>query len=179
MKKQSIAIIAVVALVLAVAVGYALFSETITINGTATAKGNLDVNFTKVGTITKAGYTDATGNNGADIATIIDNGNTLKVTVNKLDYPGAYVEFPVTVTNEGSIDAILKTVTETGSNTSSPVVITYPDLDDLKDQTVVSGGTQTFTVRVEWQDVEDADNSVEQTANFELQLDYQQITVTQ
>ena len=37
MKKQNIAIIGVVALVLAIAVGYALFSETITINGTATA----------------------------------------------------------------------------------------------------------------------------------------------
>lgn len=176
MKKQSIAIIAVVALVLAVAVGYALFSETITINGTATAKGNLDVNFTEVGTITKAGYTDVTGNDGANIATITENGNKLQVTVNKLDYPGAYVEFPVTVTNEGSIDAILTEIVETGSDTSSPVLITYPDLDALKNQTVVSGATQTFTVRVEWQDVEDADNSVDQTATFELKLKYVQIT---
>ena len=43
MKKQNIAIIAVVALVLAVAVGYALFSQTINITGTATAQGSFDV----------------------------------------------------------------------------------------------------------------------------------------
>ena len=59
MKKQSIAIIGVIAFVLAVAVGYALFSETLTVTGTATATGDFDVEFTKVGTITKVGYTGA------------------------------------------------------------------------------------------------------------------------
>ena len=49
MKKQNIVIIAVIALVLVLAVGYALFSETLTIKGTATASANFDVEFTSIG----------------------------------------------------------------------------------------------------------------------------------
>ena len=60
MKKQNIVIIAVIALVLVLAVGYALFSETLTINGTATASANFDIEFTSVGTPTSAGYTKQT-----------------------------------------------------------------------------------------------------------------------
>ena len=105
MKKQSIAIIGVIAFVLAVAVGYALFSETLTVTGTATATGDFDVEFTKVGTITKVGYTGA---GDSEIAAISTDKNTLTVTVNKLDYPGAYVEIPVTITNKGSVSAEVK-----------------------------------------------------------------------
>lgn len=101
MKKQSIAIIGVIAFVLAVAVGYALFSEKLTIDGTATAKGDFDVEFTSVGTPTCSGFSGSC--EAATLGTISDDKNTLTITVNKLQYPGAYVEIPVTVTNKGSI----------------------------------------------------------------------------
>ena len=106
MKKQSIAIIGVIAFVLAVAVGYALFSEKLTIDGTATAKGDFDVEFTSVGTPTCSGFSGTC--EAATLGTISDDKNTLTITVNKLQYPGAYVEIPVTVTNKGSIPAVLK-----------------------------------------------------------------------
>ena len=74
MKKQSIAIIGVIAFVLAVVVGYALFSDNLTVSGSATATGDFDVEFTSVGEITKVGYTavDAT-----EIAKISEDKNTL------------------------------------------------------------------------------------------------------
>ena len=79
MKKQSIAIIAVVALVLGVAVGYALFSETITINGTATAKGDFDMVVTcetgfstKLGSPSSYGYSDDYGYSN-DTCSVVDN----------------------------------------------------------------------------------------------------------
>lgn len=56
MKKQNIAVIGVFAFILAVAVGYALFSEKLTISGTAGASGNFDVEFTSVGQPTCQGY---------------------------------------------------------------------------------------------------------------------------
>ena len=98
MKKQNIAIIGVIAFVLAISVGYALFSQTLTINGTATAKGSFDVQFTQVGQATSVGYTKV-ASESADLARISEDGTTLTITVNKLDYPGAYVEIPVTVKN--------------------------------------------------------------------------------
>ena len=52
MKKQNIIVVGIIAFILTVAVGYALFSETLTISGTATAEGTFDVEFTSVGTPT-------------------------------------------------------------------------------------------------------------------------------
>ena len=45
MKKKNMIIIGVIALILAVSVGYALFSDTLTINGTATAKGDFNLSY--------------------------------------------------------------------------------------------------------------------------------------
>ena len=46
MKKKNMIIIGVIALILAVSVGYALFSNTLTINGSATAKGDFNMTMT-------------------------------------------------------------------------------------------------------------------------------------
>ena len=183
MKKQNIAIIAVIALVLAVSVGYALFSQTLTIKGTATAKGNFDIKFTNVGTIVKEGYSDQSNSNGANIAVIqnSDNsvvnekgGDTLNITVNKLDYPGAYVEIPVTITNNGTIPAKLKNIVETNlTDTNRAIKVTYSGVA-TSDAAIAGGQTKDMTVRVEWdKDVNESSENVE----FSIQLEYEQITV--
>lgn len=169
MKKQNIAIIGVIAFVLAVAVGYALFSETLNINGTATAKGDFDVEFTEVGTITKTGYTDVDGTN--DIAVISTDKNTLTVKVNKLDYPGAYVEIPVTITNKGSVPAKLKDITETGlTQENRAIKVTYTGIA-ASDTAINQNETQSMTIKVEWdKDVNTSSENVE----FKIQLNYEQ-----
>lgn len=168
MKKQNIAIIGVVAFVLAVAVGYALFSETITINGTATAKGDFDVEFTTVGEITKVGYTKV---GEQEIAVISGDKNTLTVTVNKLDYPGAYVEIPVTITNKGSISAKLKQIKESGLTADSrSLKVSYSGIA-ASDTPIAQNETQSMTIRVEW----DKDiNTVAEDVTFKIELDYEQ-----
>lgn len=169
MKKQNIAIIGVIAFVLAVAVGYALFSETLNINGTATAEGDFDVEFTEVGTITKTGYTDVDGTN--DIAVISADKNTLTVKVNKLDYPGAYVEIPVTITNKGSVPAKLKEIKETGlTQANRAVKVTYTGIA-ASDTAINQNETQSMTIKVEWdKDVNTSSENVE----FKIQLNYEQ-----
>lgn len=169
MKKQSIAIIGVIAFVLAVAVGYALFSDTLTVNGTATAKGDFDVEFTKVGEITKVGYTEQVA--GTEIAAISSDKNTLTITVNKLDYPGAYVEIPVTITNKGSIDAKLKNISETGlTETNRAVKVTYSGIA-ASDTKIKQNETQSMTIKVEWD--KDINTSAEDVT-FQVQLNYEQ-----
>ena len=178
MKKQSVAIIAVVALVLAVAVGYALFSETITINGSATAKGSLDIQFTDVAAsadegLVAEGYT-ATGE-GA-IAEISADGKTLTINVNKLDYPGSYVEIPVTVTNMGSIPAVLESLTETGLPAATPLIVTYEELEALEGSQIDPNGTQSFKVKVAWDSTDELEDT-NVTAKFTIGLNYKQIAV--
>lgn len=172
MKKQNIAIIGVIAFVLAIAVGYALFSETITVTGTATAKGSFDVEFTEVGTPTCSGFSEECTK--ANLAVISEDKNTLTVTVNKLQYPGAYVEIPVTVTNVGTIPAILTGITESGiGSTTSPVKVTYSGIA-ASDAEIAQGTPATFTVRVEWnQDI----NTTAEEVEFSIGLNYKQKTV--
>lgn len=195
MKKQNIAIIAVIALVLAVSVGYALFSQTLTITGTAKASGTFDVQFTTIGDIASDGYIDTNAVEGEDtsvakarIAKIEDNGHKLTITVDKLSYPGAYVKVPVTVQNKGSIPVKLKEikqVDETGnvtvsrdeSSTASAIVVSYAGAATT-DAQLNQNDTKDMTITVKWDEaVTGGDtNSVTDSVTFTVELVYEQIT---
>ena len=189
MKKQNIAIIAVVAFVLAISVGYALFSETLQINGTATAKGNFDVEFIEAGEPKeKAGYTKQ---ESSTLTTISDDGKKLKrkaelsehireltINVDKLDYPGAYVVIPVKVENKGTISAILESISQSSDkDIEEPIKITYTGFDEKvgEENVLKANETQEFSIKVEW-DPNDVDpsNKRDVTATFDVTLNYKQ-----
>ena len=173
MKKQNIAIIGVIAFVLAVAVGYALFSQTLTINGTATAKGSFDVQFTQVGQATSVGYTKVA--ESADLARISEDGTTLTITVNKLDYPGAYVEIPVTIQNKGTIPAKLKEIVQTGlKDETGPIKVSYSGLA-ASETPINTNETQSMTIKVEWLPGVNT-NTADGGVTFTIALKYEQIT---
>ena len=71
-KNKNKILIGCLALLLVMAVGYALFSETITINGTATAKGDFNMQ------IVSASIKKETGSSGAT-AQISENGKSVKL----------------------------------------------------------------------------------------------------
>ena len=173
MKKQNIAIIAVVAFVLAVAVGYALFSETLQINGTATAKGSFDVQFTNVGVIEKKGYTPSDGHSDEEIAKINEGNKTLTITIDKLDYPGAYVNIPVTVTNKGTIPAKLKDIKQTNlTGDEGPIKVTYTGIATTDDP-IDPEQSKEMNIRVEWlKDI----NETAEAKTFTITLNYEQAT---
>ena len=102
MKKKNMIIIGVIALILAVSVGYALFSDMLTINGTASAKGDFN--------LTYACEIDESSSNEDLASCQVEEGNkvTMKSTLSK---PNESVLFHVTVTNDGTIPAVLKEVT--------------------------------------------------------------------
>ena len=176
MKKQNIAIIAVVAFVLAISVGYALFSETLQINGTATAKGNFDVEFIEAGEPKeKAGYTKQ---ESSTLTTISDDGKKLTINVDKLDYPGAYVVIPVKVENKGTISAILESISQSSDkDIEEPIKITYTGFDEKvgEENVLKANETQEFSIKVEW-DPNDVDpsNKRDVTATFDVTLNYKQ-----
>ena len=106
-------VIIVLAIFLSVSVGYALFSDTITIVGTATAQGNFDIeasctmgydNDLRIALglyeedIMESGYKN-------ESCVIGDNKATINV---ELEYPGASRAFIVNMKNTGTIDAFIK-----------------------------------------------------------------------
>lgn len=110
MNKKNKILIGCLALLLVLSVGYALFSETVTINGTATAKGDFDITYT-CSVITK----DTAINDSFSIPKSSGSGsciieNDIIKTTSTLNKPGDFVGYRVVLTNEGSIPAVLKTV---------------------------------------------------------------------
>ena len=99
MVKKNKILIGCLALLLVLSVGYALFSETIKINGTATAKGNFSIKIE-----CKAG--DGYGN-VLDSCTVKGNNVT---TTSILTKPGEYIYYELKITNNGTIPMKLKKI---------------------------------------------------------------------
>ena len=99
MNKKKKVIIGVLAVILVAAVGYAIFSDTLTIKGTATAQGNFDLTYSCV--------KENSSSTGTGECSVKDNTVTTTSTLSK---PSDTVTYIVTVTNTGTIPAVLKTV---------------------------------------------------------------------
>ena len=132
MKKNKKMIVALLAIVLTLSIGYALFSQTINITGSATASGSFE--FTPVCTIgVDSGIIPQNGTAATEAASIISKYNTLMtatsndlipttiagssnntctvsgntVTISTtLAYPGAMSMFTVKITNTGTVSGM-------------------------------------------------------------------------
>ena len=101
-------IIGVLLLLVVMTMGYALFSETVTIGGTAKADGNASLDlYNQDGTNSLDIKVNGVGSSGT--AKIDESRKTLTVTAS-FDYPTAYVEIPVKVKNTGDIDLYVSDV---------------------------------------------------------------------
>ncbi len=122
MNKKKGIVIGVLSLMVTMMVGYAIFSEAITINGTATAKGDFDITYT-CELLTSDNATQGEKNTfvltteGAS-GTCTVEGQTITTTSN-LNKPTDVVAYRVKLTNSGSIPAVLKTVDSDNNKTSS------------------------------------------------------------
>ena len=116
-------IVVLLILIIALAVGYATFSDILTISGTANAKGSFDLEFQNA---------EIVKNVGADIekttAVISEDKDTLTVNVADLSYPGSGVEFAVDIVNVGTIPAEVQAVTPTNITGSDKIKVTGLDI---------------------------------------------------
>ena len=114
MNKGNKLLLGILAFVVVCIVGYALFSETITITGTATAQGNFEITGSCepgvpaefVNTI-KTKYDSDYKEGGYKNDSCSFNGNEATISV-ELEYPTAERWFTIKFTNTGSIPALLK-----------------------------------------------------------------------
>ena len=149
------------ALLLVMVAGYALFSQNLTINGTAKAEGKFNIEFTKASISAEKGSTGAT-------ATISDNGKILTITVPKLEYPGAYVDVSYTVKNTGTIDAIFNSNKLTG--TTNKIKANY---DASKLLYLASNTGAESSIRIYWDSSVNLSN--EESATIKYEINYNQI----
>ena len=110
MVRKNKVLIGCLTLLLVLSVGYALFSDTITINGTATAKGEFDITascqtgiLSKLGTVESLDLTESNGYKN-DSCSVVDD--TVSFNTEFL-YPGARRNFTIKYTNTGTIDATI------------------------------------------------------------------------
>lgn len=98
--KRNSAIIVLLVLLIAIAVGYAAFQTVLTINGTVTTSANWNVKFTDAKLLDKNGDTDS--NHGTVTKT-----DTVVTAEIDLKYPGDAVNLRTVITNGGNLDAKL------------------------------------------------------------------------
>ena len=165
--RNKILIVALVVVGLA-SVAYASFAQTLTISGTGTAAGSWDVKVTDV-------QLDTANSEGASDAVAPSVGDGTSVTFNTdLAYPGAYATYKVTVTNNGTIPAVLSTLTTSpvDPNAAAPTYITYSHSGVTAGTTTLApGATNTMTVVVTWDSssaptTSGANKSVTYTLNY-------------
>ena len=186
LKKQNI-MIAIIALLLVVTIGYATLQANLTINGTSKINNSTwNVHFNNPSEATTGSVAiDTTKYANAKAATK-DDATTVSYNV-LLTNPGDFYEFTVPVQNEGSIDAMIDTITSTikigtGNvttiNSSSDLPawlnysVTYSDgITIAPKHQLNAGDTETYKVRVEFKrDITNA--QLDDAAGKELQLTF-------
>lgn len=163
-------IILLIVFLLALAIGYAAWTDTLTITGTATANGSFDLQFQNPEVVKAVGCdVDAT------TAVLSEENDKLTVTVTDLAYPGAGAQFHVDIVNLGTVPAKVTAVTPEGLDGSDHIVITGLDAITTGHNPIPVNGTCGLDFTVEWpEDVEEpADN---ESHTFTLVIEYTQDT---
>lgn len=163
-------IVLLIVLLLALAVGYAAFTDVLTISGTANANGTFDLEFQNATVDSQVGCTGT--------AEISADKDTLTVNVENLAYPGAGAQFTVDIVNVGTIPAKVTAVTPTNVTGSSNIKITGLDAITTTHPTIDANGKCTLTFTVEWDKTSTAElTSEEKTGiSFGLEIEYTQDT---
>ena len=175
MKKKAnnkkIIIAVLIVLLLALAIGYAAFSDILTISGTANAKGTFDLEFQNA---------EVVKNVGADIekttAVISEDKNMLTVNVADLSYPGSGVEFSVDIVNVGSIPAEVQAVTPTNTTGSEKIKVAGLDAIKTDHPKIEAGDKCNIHFTVEWPVDAGEILENESSISFGLQIEYAQST---
>lgn len=175
-KKKNVLIGALLVAIVLMSVGYAALAQLLTIEGTAHISADWAVEITDIVEKTAVGATTNQVDYTSTSATFDVN----------LEYPGAYAEYEVTISNNGTIDAILDSITGLETiNTAEPkkVVYTLTGVTAGTSEVVAKDGetvdTNVATVKVEWVAAAEGETETIPTATTKtatINLNYKQNT---
>lgn len=170
--KKNYVLIALIVLLLALAVGYAAFSQNLTISGTATGTTTWEVKFVSA-TINETGHGDS--------PVVTDN----SITVNPLlGFPGDGCTVTANIKNNGSLPAKLTKFNLTAADgttafSNSDVTIEIPTIPTDGTEVIAPGATCPVTISIKW----NADSTATSVSapfkvNFEYTQDTTEVNVT-
>ena len=170
--KKAVAIGIFIVLLAVLSVGYAVFTDSITIKGTANAAGKFDIEFTNDSKVVSTKGVNVTGTT----AVVSTDKNTLTVTVKDLAYPGAGAKFQAVIKNAGTVNAKVKGLT-VDSNTTGADSIKITGLEAPSSSLVLAPDeTTTIEFDVEWDSTKELTNATGDSVSFELGIEYEQAT---
>ncbi len=158
-------IVILIGVLVTLAVGYSIFTDVLNITGTFTSA---DVNFALKFVSASVNTAETVGSTGHDVEISAD-GKTLTLTAPNLQYPGAKVEYDVTIKNVGTLKSLLKTIVVSG-NTDADITVT-PTPNFVQNSTLDPEATLAFKIVVAWNTASTTGNK---TVNYTVQLDYEQ-----
>ncbi|MEI3508857.1 MAG: DUF6273 domain-containing protein [Bacilli bacterium] len=161
-KKRNIIIGSLFSIVLLMVVGYAAFSTALNIKGTSNITSNWNVKITNVTTKNIVGTASNNGN-----PTFTDTSATFKT---NLESPGDSLEYEVTITNAGNLNAKVDKITLSDTNNSA---IKFTSSGLTEGDIINAGSTSTLLVKAEFLSTISStpDNK---TSNLTVTVDYVQ-----
>ena len=140
-KNSMMLIYVLLAAIVFMVAGYAIFTQNVSVTGTATADANYALAWQNPTITTNVGGT------ATAIPTLSAN-NTI-LTINPvLEYPGAYVEVTASVKNIGGLPAKITNVVPTNP-IGTDIVVTYTPTFAV-DQTLAAGASTSVVIRVQY-----------------------------
>lgn len=162
--KKNYLVIALVVALLSLAVGYAAFSQNLTISGTATGTTTWEVKFT--------GATMSDANHGT--ASFTDD--TVTVT-GELGFPGDGFTVESIISNEGSLPAKLTSFTLTDNDgnefKNDDITVEIPEIATDGSEVIAAGEKCPVTIAVKWNEKSEKQAV---SADFKVNFTYEQDT---
>ena len=141
-QKQRIIIGTLCAVIVGLAVGYAVLSQTLTINGTGGIASDFNILFTDI--------QEGTMNGATTVNKQITDSTTATFTID-LKSPGSNGEYLITVENRGTLDAYVESINGIDeANQDAPTDITFSISDIAVNDKLPASESKVFKVKVDW-----------------------------
>lgn len=172
-KSKGIIIGVLCAVIIFMSIGFAAMASTLTINGNATISDTWNVQITNI--TQKDASAGVTENAAPTFTATTANFNVA------LKEPGDYAVYTVTVANTGTLDAVLRTITETpqaGGSDAIQYTLTPASGSEQGSTLANTTGTHSFDVKVEYLSTAVGENAPDANASktYTVTLDYEQAT---
>ena len=162
-EKKNIIIGSLIVAIITMAIGYATLSQQLKVNGTANISGDWDVRMTNITEGTPSNSTGVASTATNVIPAVIESSKTANFSV-AFKTPGDTMEYDITVSNSGSLDAKLTNVIVAATDDEGgdlgltevnginyEVTIDGKSVEDAKNDVLAnSGGHSTIHVKVYW-----------------------------
>ena len=141
-QKQRIIIGTLCAVIVGLAIGYAVLSQTLNINGTGSIASDFNILFTDI--------QEGTMNGATTVNKQITNSTTATFTID-LEKPSSNGEYLITVENRGTLDAYVESINGIDeANSTEPTDIIFSIEDIAVNDKLPASESKVFKVKVDW-----------------------------